>query len=432
MTRRAESMPPVGLNRTKSELLAGMPLFGAGADIELAGGKKLEGLPEFPRGDQLSARETRQRLCGISIDHQIRRRSPPPESLIPTRGWETLSPRQQNEHTLRAEKYALLLGRDTLRRERPEDVAPRMLKDTMSSDSTASSITRRSPRLGWNKYFHLGQSPLSPRKEAPHPANDVARWYRANKHALCADLYTAPSPHKSNQILPPKIVNAWESADLLTVNHPMESMICPRVVAPPTDSMGSSPMKVAPPTDSMDSSPMKGDMDGGETTPVETTAGPSTAGSSPPLSSPPVPYSPRVPDEELIVTGNITIPLRLQTIHPSQSPKNRPTPIMLSPTKHQVPQKAKVISSRAQPKDKHRGVHGQRSGAMSTPVPPPAPFFNAASGYTSNTRVQPISRADTRAALTRMKAVKAQMNTTNYNLDSVQKELEAVERMLNP
>lgn len=398
MRRRAESMPPVGMNRTKSELLAGLPLSGAGADIELAGGKKLEGLPEYPRGEQLSHREACQRLCGVSIDHQPRRRSPPPASLIPTRGWETLSPRQQNEHTLKAEKYAALLGRDTLRRERVEDVAtPRMVKDHMSSNSTASSITTRSPRVGWNKYFHLGKSSLlNHSAETPRLENDVARWYRANRRTICAefDLCTTSLARK-------------ESFRLVD-EHLTTTAMSTCFVAPPTDSIECSPV------DSIECSPVKGGVEEGEATPAATTAGPSTAGSSPPSSTPPVPVSPPVPDSELIVMGNITIPARLQSGYPCQSPKKCSAPTVLSPRKHPALQKAKVAAIRSQPKEKPR-----RS-------PPTSSEGNAPSIAASKS-----SRTDTRAALARVKDLKAQMMSHNYDLASVQRELDVVERLLH-
>jgi hypothetical protein len=548
--RRAESMPPVGLVRSKIEMLAGMPLYGAGADIALAGGRKIEGLPEYPRGDQLSARETRQRLCNISIDHQPRRRSPPPESLLKTRAWETLSPRQQSEHTLEAERYALLLGRDTLRRERIEDVAPRMLKDNLSSNSTASSVTTRSPRAGWNKYFYLQKSGLDATDQSPRIENEIARWYKANyaksaQPALCTtsspmtksrrakkawvdneditmspsgeesdagnfspgNVSTAPqtaghslesspakyhcvvkppsecSPEdlKADDMTPAAITAAWspaECTEMISIDNSELPYWSPRMIkdAPmksrcsrdqqrgnvspdpqsPEHSVESSLISchclVKPPSDS---SPKKEDGEADDITPAATTAGCSTAGSSPPSSTPPVPFSPPVPESELIVSGKITIPARLQAGHPMKSPRKCQIPVVLahavsSPSKQQLPlQKVKTTGtpSRPQPRDQQRVSHGQASGAMSTPVPGmyrPASSFSAssaASGIKSpavreaeqSLKVnvqQRVKVSENRAALARVKALKARLSSSTFDLGSVQRELAAVEKML--
>merc|ERR1719316_509410 len=156
-----------------------------------------------------------------------------------------------------------------------------------------------------------------------------------------------------------------------SMEHSMESeqesspMICHCLVAPPTESVNCLATKA---------DMMEGDITSAANMAESTTAGSSTVGWSPPSSTPPVPAPPP------------------------------PTPR----------QKPKATPSRAQQKDKQRGLYGQRTGAMSTPVPT---SFTASRAVTSGTpravtsgiTPRKITGAETRAALARVKALKAQM-----------------------
>lgn len=68
------------------------------------------------------------------------------ESVPDSRRWESMSPREQDDHAVRAENYAMLLGRPV------ENCA--LLLD----QSARRCITLGSPRSAWNKYHHLGKS----------------------------------------------------------------------------------------------------------------------------------------------------------------------------------------------------------------------------------------------------------------------------------
>merc|ERR1719316_679223 len=193
-----------------------------------------------------------------------------------------------------------------------------------------------------------------------------------------------------------------------SMEHSMESeqesspMICHCLVAPPTESVNCLATKA---------DMMEGDITSAANMAESTTAGSSTVGWSPPSSTPPVPASPPTPDSVHIVVGNITIPARLPTLPPSQSPVKITVKSPAPPTPRQKP---KATPSRAQQKDKQRGLYGQRTGAMSTPVPT---SFTASRAVTSGTpravtsgiTPRKITGAETRAALARVKALKAQM-----------------------
>lgn len=123
--------------------------------------------------------------------------------------------------------------------------------------------------------------------------------------------------------------------------------------------------------------------------------------------------------------------------------------MVLSPSKRDaLLQKGKVNGS--QPKDKQTALCG-RSGMMSTPVPAmyrptgirrmdhlldyhtssisTVPASKAVSGEGKTCKKS--SRADNRAALARVKALKVQLRSSTLDLDSVRMELDAVEKMLH-
>lgn len=145
--KRSCSTSPNPMNRNKFEAMQGVPLSGAGADISLAGGRRLQGFEMRDR--QASPPQVKKSLSAISIEHQFQRRhqSCPPESRECRSG-------DMFEHMLKAEAYAYLLDRPEgiLRRHSQRKTLPALTvlrrcvsARCRSSSAEMSARTRYSP-----------------------------------------------------------------------------------------------------------------------------------------------------------------------------------------------------------------------------------------------------------------------------------------------
>lgn len=80
--RQVSRMPVVGMNRTKSDHLIGLPMHGRDADIALTTHRRHYSPDTFPRGENVSSHESRRQLESVSIDHQLRKIFPVPADVF--------------------------------------------------------------------------------------------------------------------------------------------------------------------------------------------------------------------------------------------------------------------------------------------------------------------------------------------------------------
>lgn len=175
--RGAMAESPGARERTRNQEMQGMPLSGWGADISLVGGRRCRGLSN---GRMTSPHEGKQRLGGVSIDHQLARIGMGSQTTASSNyattsyAWRDGSKGRReahgdSEHSVQSNSYAHLLGRPDGFGKRP-----------VSNSRSPRGLSPVSPAAAEDQTGVLGEQPVS--------SEDVNQ----NGRALIAALRDSP------------------------------------------------------------------------------------------------------------------------------------------------------------------------------------------------------------------------------------------------
>jgi len=181
------------MRRTKIEELAGVPLSGKGANLEVVGGRRVSGFRELAEARDASDREGKLELHNVSIEHQFNRRH---FSTSPVR---TCTSDGSSDHVVRAEGYANLLGR-------PEGNGRRLKRSKSERTIRGRPAFRYDPRPAQDFAF----PPAAQREEVVStPRRTTAGQDVVAEEVPCA----VSSPKRSSRMSsPPKAwANPYES-----------------------------------------------------------------------------------------------------------------------------------------------------------------------------------------------------------------------------